>query len=138
MSINQYISGSSGANFTFAGSTLHGDVIPSIDWEPELVQEKFFGVQGESHLIGAPAGRDLSCEYWLTGYVSAVALGADLVTIDSWIGRLLGAIVMSGNITGQYNNCTFLGYPRGARFFDGAGNLGWCVAGHLLWRQRKP
>jgi hypothetical protein len=138
MAINQYISGTTGSNFTFASSSLHGDVIPSGDFEPELIQEKFFGVKGESHLIGAPGGRELSCEYWLTGYASAILLGTDLQTIDTQIGLLLGAVVMSGNITGQYNNCTFLGYPRGARFFDGAGNLGWCVAGHLLWRQRKP
>jgi hypothetical protein len=136
--ITHYTSGTSGSNFTFGASALHGDVIVQGDFEPELIPEKYFGVAGESHLIGAPGGRDLSCEYWLAGYVSAIALGNDLQTIDTKIGLLLGAVAITGNITGSYNNCTFLGFHRGARFLDGAGNLGWMCCGQLIWRQRKP
>jgi hypothetical protein len=137
--ITHYLSGASGSNYTFRGSQQHGDVIvDGNDWEPEIVEEKFFGVQGVSHLIGAPGGRDLSCEFWLTGYVSAIALGNDLQEIDSKIGLLLGSVAITGNITGSYNNCTFLGYRRGARFYDGSGLNGWMIQGQLIWRQRKP
>lgn len=137
--ITHYLSGSSGSSYTFQGSTQHGDiVVQGNDWDPEIVTEKFFGVTGESHLIGSPGGRDLAAEFWLTGYSTPTLLGNDLFTISSKIGLLLGSVTLSGNLAGTYNNCTFLGYQRSPRFYDGSGVNLWCVQGRLLWRQRQP
>ena len=110
------------------------------DFDPELVQEKYFGVEGESHLIGAPGGRDLEAEFWLTGFANPGLLGAALLAIDGQIGDLRGTIaIVGGNFDGNaWNNCTFLGYQRGARFYDGSGINSWCVQGKLRWRQRQP
>lgn len=121
--------------YNFGGSGLHADIVPG-PWEPQLVVESFFGVAGEAHLQGATGGRDLVCEYDLTGFGSSTALGNQLVAIDAQILQLVGTLTISGNISGTYPKCTFLGYERRPMFFDGSGVNGWCCFGRLLWRQR--
>jgi hypothetical protein len=122
--------------YTFGGSSFHGDIIPQGSWDPQLVAEQFFGVAGEAHIFGATGGRDLICEYDLTGFASSTLLGNQLVQIDTKILLLQGTLTINGNIFGTYPKCTFLGYERLPMFFDGSGVNGWCVFGRLRWRQR--
>lgn len=136
--IRQLLSPGSSSYFDFV-SDYHGDIVVASDFEAEITAEKYFGVQGESHLVGAPAGRDLVCEYMLTGYASATLLGAAMQTISAQIGLLTGPVsILNVNLAGTFNNCTFMGYRTQPRFYDGSGVNGWCVIGQLIWRQRKP
>lgn len=122
--------------FNFGGSNFHGDIIPG-PWDPQVVQEQFFGVAGEAHLIGATGGRDLVCNYDLFGFASSTLLGQQLVTLDSQILLLTGDLAISGNIAGIYTSCTFVGYDKiSPFFFDGSGVNGWGVFLRLRWRQR--
>lgn len=122
-------------NYLFS-SAFHGDIIPG-PWDAQIVQEAFFGVSGEAHLVGFTGGRDLICNYDIIGALTSTLLGQQLVAIDQVILQLTGDLTINGNIVGVYPKCTFLGYERAPMFFDGSGVNGWCVFGRLRWRQRN-
>lgn len=118
----------------------HGIITPEGPFETPIVTGQFFGVLGESHIIGETFGRNISCDYIMRGYASHGALATDLATLAAYQGNLVGNLTMtiSANTT-TFPKCTFLGVvhsPRGA-FLDGSGVHGWVLFARLLWRQRS-
>lgn len=118
----------------------HMPIVPGGPFELPVVNGQFFGVQGESHIIGEPFGRELFCDVTLDGYASTAALEDDLRTLDTKIGKLTGTLSETiGAGTRTFPLSTFLGYqtfPPGA-FLDGSGQNGWVIMLRLVWRQRK-
>lgn len=118
----------------------HGIVTPHGPFETAIAQGQFFGVIGESHIIGETYGRDLSCEYTMRGYATHGALATDLATLAGYQGVLVGDLTMTiGGNTTTFPKCTFIGVshsPRGA-FLDGSGVHGWTLFARLHWRQRS-
>lgn len=100
---------------------------------------QFFGVRGESHIIGEPYGRDLSCEITLQNYATIALLEAALHHYAIRAGRLTGTLTETlGGFSRQFPKCTFLGFEPGSEpFVDGSGVHGWVMFGRLLWRQRQ-
>jgi hypothetical protein len=118
-------------------SPLHGPLRCGAAEIPILRQQNV-GLQGEAHLIGAVQGRDLDCDGFLSGYVSAATLQAALDDLTNRAGTLTGTLttVILG-VTTTYTRCTYEGCDLlGDVFRDGAGNLGWCARIRLRWRQR--
>jgi len=116
----------------------HGMVLPEGPFEVPLVVGRFFGVRGESHIVGQPWGRPLSCRLTLTDYASLDNLSADLATLASLVGTLTGELVETiGTSTRRFPHATFLGFAAdGEEFYDGTGVLGWTQFGRLQWMQR--
>lgn len=103
---------------------------------------QFFGVRGESHLIGERCGRLLSCELTLE-YSSEANLFAAIQTLDDKLGTLTGTLTVVSGSTYTFEECTFTNYvmlpadQQGNTFFkDAAGNQ-WVAFVRLFWRQRK-
>lgn len=121
-------------------SAKHGPVSVLVGFDLPIVFGQFFGVNGESHLIGDPYGRELSCELVMDGYTGTDDLESDLRTLDTKIGALTGTLTETiGGDDRTWGDCTFLGYqtdPRGP-FKDGSGQNGWVLFLRLFWRQRK-
>lgn len=123
--------------YTFGGSSLHGDIIPAQNFQPQLVIGEFFGVLGEAHLLGESSGRDLTCQYMLSGFATSALLAAQIADIESYINVLTGTVTISGNISASHRFCTFLAYDHGPMFYDGSGVNFWIVEGRLRWRQQR-
>lgn len=107
--------------------------------EIPIVTGQFFGVIGESHIIGETYGVDLACEYRFQDYATIALLRADKKTLEGKIGKLTGTLTQTILTYDQtFQECTFLGFqPFEAPWFDGSGVHGWVQNGRLLWRQRK-
>lgn len=124
--------------FNFGGSNLHGDLIPAANFDPQVIVGQFFGVRGEAHLLGDACGRDLTCDYMLSGFLTSSDLDTAIKAIEAKIGVLTGTVALTGNIVTSQRFCTFLAYERGSMQFDGSGVNGWLVRGRLRWRQQRP
>lgn len=126
------------SGFSFDGS--HGLIVPLQPFELPVVVGQFFGVRGESHIVGETFGRDISCDITFDGYADLEDLQADMEEIDSKIGVLTGDLTETiGGKTRTFVDCTFMGYqqsPRGP-FWDGSGQNGWVIDLRLFWRQRR-
>lgn len=120
------------------GSNLHGDLIPAANFDPQVIVGQFFGVRGEAHLLGDISGRDLTCDFMLSGFGTSALLDAAIKTIEAQMGRLTGTVSLTGNIVTSQPNCTFLAFERGPMMIDGSGVNGWLVRGRLRWRQQRP
>ena len=118
----------------------HGIVTPEGPFETAIVTGQFFGILGESHIIGETYGRIISCSYIMRGYSTHGALADDLATLSSYQGYLVGDLTMtiSANTT-TFPKCTFLGLTHDQRgaFRDGSGVHNWVLFGRLNWRQRS-
>ena len=107
-----------------------------------LVRKQFFGLQGESHVLGRTYGRDLTCELTLTDYGSDADLQFDIDTIQNQAGTLTGALICTINaVVTTYANATFLGCKVvREKMLDGLGlpvygGHGWFAVVELEWRQ---
>lgn len=126
------------SSFTFF-SNPSGTIQVAEPHAPPIAIGQFFGVHGESHIIGETYGADLICEYRFQGYSTIALLRTDEKTLESKIGKLKGTLTqtISGNDR-AYQQCTFLGFrPFEPPFLDGSGVNGWVMRGILLWRQRR-
>ena len=123
-------------DYDFGGSNLHGIVHPSQPADLPITIGRFFGVRGESHLLGRTYGRPLECEYLLSDFDDPADLKNLLVSMDLKVGELTGDLAQTGNWSQTFGDCTFIGFERGIPFFDGSGEHGWCVEGRLKWIQR--
>ncbi len=124
--------------FFTSGSADHGMVRASGPHDLPIQIGRWFGVVGESHIIGEPDGRNLTCELTLQGYNTTTLLQSDLDALQTQAGQLTGTLTetISGN-SRTFAQCTFLGYAATApAFLDGSGVNGWVQFGQLLWRQR--
>lgn len=120
-------------------SADHDPILPASEHELPIVVGQFFGVNGESHIIGEPVGRELFCAITLDGYNTNTLLQAAINTLSSKAGQLTGTLTetISSN-SRTFSQCTFLGFfPSGPPFVDGSGVNGWVQSGFLRWRQRK-
>lgn len=121
-------------------SARHMPVVPSGPFDLPIVVGQFMGVKGESHIVGQPWGREITCDITIDGYATNQAIEVDLQTLDSKIGNLTGDLTETiGAGTRTYDDCTFLGYqvfPPGI-FYDGSGSNGWVCFLRLVWRQRR-
>lgn len=107
--------------------------------QPAIAVGAFFGVIGESHIIGEPQGADLACEYRFQNYNTIATLRSAEKTLEANYGKLTGTLTqtISGN-TREYKETTFIGFRAfEAPFLDGSGAHGWVMRGILLWRQRR-
>ena len=129
----------------FPGVSLPGTNGPLIQTAPTLQTKrtKFFGVLGESEIIGYGGGRYLECTHWLYGgWTTPDQIKAALLAIDSAVG-LHGTLTISGSVSRPYENCTFEGFTfshlgilvcRDGGLGDGANPSFW-VEGTVRWYQ---
>ena len=123
-------------SFTFFNG-LHGLISERETGDLPLVIGQFFGVRGESHIVGEQYGSVLTCELILDGYASLAALGNDIVTLKTKRSKLNGTLVeqSAGGFTRSWPNTTFLGFEEQRPvFFDGSGANGWVQFLNLFWR----
>lgn len=120
-------------------SVPHGPIVAEGPFELPIVPGQFFGVAGESHIIGEPYGRNLSCELTLQGYASIAALETALRALDAKAGSLTGTLTETiGANSRTFPQTTFIGFQQSppGPFLDGSGVYGWVCFGRLIWRQR--
>lgn len=125
-------------SFAFFGLGTEGVIEEIGPHQLPIAVGQFFGVVGESHIIGETYGVDLRCSFRFQGYNTITLLRTDKKTLESKIGKLTGTLTqtISGNAN-AYEDCTFLGFaPLRPPFLDGSGVYGWVQFGHLFWRQR--
>ena len=122
------------------GQTFAGDHGKMQYDSPELRLQVtgFPAVNGESHIIGKPGGRNLSTSYTVSGFSTATLLDSHLTAINLLIGQLTGTVIVGSPFGGAFGGCTFLGFDVAEQFFDGSGVHGWVARGRLRWRQRIP
>jgi hypothetical protein len=117
-------------SFNF-GAPLHGTLEES-PWDQPVAVQGYFGILGEVHLVGRNQGRDLSLQIMLFNGANE----ATLRTVTNGIGAVQG---LSGMLTINsltWPNVRFVGFtPSEAPWWDGSGQLGWCVRGTLKFRQ---
>ena len=126
---------------------MHEPVMPG-PYDLKTVRATFFGLPGESEIIGFRNGRNLECRHWLYGnYATPAALVADLQRMEGFVGShgLLVMTAFDGATVEEFHNCTFLGFEReliddvNYLLKDMAGTLdgGWFARGVLRWRQLR-
>lgn len=125
---------------TLAANGQHGLITAIGPHEVPIAIGRWFGVEGESHIIGSRYGRELVCDVTFSGYASRAALQTALDLMSSYNGALTGTVTqsISGDST-TFNECTFLGFEAARpAFYDGSGVNDWVMFGRLRWRQRRP
>lgn len=125
---------------TLAVDGQHGMITAIGPHDLPIAVGKFFGVVGESHIVGSRYGRDLVCDVTFSGYANRAALQTALDLMSDYNGALTGTVIqnISSDIT-LFNECTFLGFePARPAFLEGSGVHGWVMFGRLRWRQRRP
>lgn len=125
-------------SITHDGTTFAGDHYKIQADMPEIEMQvaKFAAVNGESHIVGKPGGRNLWTSYTVRGFATATLLESHITAINILAGTLTGTV--TNVITGEsYGRCTFRGYEVAERFYDPGGNA-WVAQGRLVWRQRIP
>lgn len=106
---------------------------------PVIAVGQFFGVIGESHIIGDPHGADLACEYRFQNYSTIANLRTHEKNLEARYGKLTGTLTQTiAGADRAYKQCTFIGFRSfEPPFLDGSGVNGWVMRGILLWRQRR-
>lgn len=99
---------------TLFGDNTHSDVFEApYDFPVQIGQ--WFGLQGESHLIGQTHGRELFCEVDATGYATPGAILTAMTALRNYINQPLhGDLVItfpSGG-TNTEPSCTFTGLHK--------------------------
>lgn len=118
------------------GTNLHGTLqVPQ--WEFSRVSQSWFAVVGEQNLFGRSHFRYFGTWVQLTGYVSHVALQAQIAT---WASQLAEngtlTIDLGGGDIAQYTKCIFEGFePEEEPWLDGSGQNGWQCRGKIKIRQ---
>jgi len=125
---------------TLAVNGQHGLITAIGPHDLPIAVGQFFGVEGESHIVGKRYGRHLVCEVTFSSYASRQALQAALDVMSSYAGSLTGTVTQTiGGDTVPFADCTFLGFePSSPAFYEGSGVHGWVMFGALRWRQRMP
>lgn len=135
---------------TFRGIPIFGthDIITTGPPELQVVRSYFWGLKGESEIVGGPAGRSLSCYIWLhRQYRTRWDLERGIWEINTWVGEH-GVLIehdYQNNAILTFNDVTFEGFTReGLGGRDSAGptfdyactvDCGWFQPGRLLFRQ---
>jgi len=126
------------AGVTLFGSNTHTDIMTGpYDFPMQIGQ--FFGLVGESHLVGLTKGRDLFCELDVTNYSTPGNLENAITAIQNYVNQpLFGTlrIIYPTNRYVDYANCTFTGIQKsadGIRYEPKSGTYRAVVA--LTWRQ---
>lgn len=124
-------------------SAKHGNVGQVQPADLPIVTAQFFGVNGETHVIGKPYGRVIGCEIVMDGYDTEADLLNDLDTLSGKIGVLTGTLTQTTGSTCNFPKATFLPFEilqidqqGNTRFLDGSGQNGWVAFVRLFWRQR--
>ena len=125
------------SSVTFSGRA--GTIVAASAPESQLIKGEYWGLIGESHLLGETFGRDLSCEFTFYGYASMALLATAVAAVEGYTNKLTGTLTQTVNGSAQaYPSCTFLGFePTEPPFLDGSGCEGWIQRGRLKWRQRS-
>lgn len=125
-------------SYTFAGLTLHQDVIPEDTHEAHNVIGQFFGVIGEAVILDSPKGRELSMTGTLVGYATYASLMTAFDAINAQQNQLSGTLTVTlAGSSHDYPNCTFKGATR-ERPIKNAVDGTWRLPITLRWRQRSP
>ena len=125
---------------TLAANGQHGLITAIGAHQLPVAVGQWFGVEGESHIVGSRYGQDLVCDVTFSSYATRQALQAALDTMSSYAGVLTGTVTqsISGDVS-TFADCTFLGFEAARpAFFDGSGVHDWVMFGRLRWRQRVP
>lgn len=109
----------------------HG-TLKEYPWDLPVSTQAYFGIIGELNLIGRVQGRDMELEIMLFNAADEEVLR----TATNGIGfkqGLYGTLMINGLTWPQV---IFVGFmPSEAPFYDGSGQLGWCLRGTLRFRQ---
>jgi hypothetical protein len=137
----------------FRGIQINGthDLILAHPPELQVVRTYFWGLRGESEIVGGKAGRALTCYIWLHNrYANRLDIENAITTINSWVGEN-GVLVEEdthNNVTLTFNEVTFEGFTREViqgrdsngplRDYAGTIDGGWFQPGTLAFRQLVP
>lgn len=128
-------------SISLAGLNFYGTVGHIIEgaWEFDVKRTKFFGVIGESEILGGIGSRKITAPYWFYNSFSTGANLADaLYDLDSYIG-LNGTLTESGTISRSWEKVTFDGFTRdSSRGMIFSAQLGWLIIGTLNFTQLGP
>jgi len=117
---------------------FHGTIQPVGRFDLNDIRGQFFGVDGEAEIRDKPNGRDLHCPCTYRDFDTSSELNDWLKELDSQINELTGTINMTGNMTVDYENCTFKGFlPDQTGVMKDKASDKWRVKGTLFWRQRS-
>lgn len=116
---------------------VHGKV-QATPPEPTIQRSKYPAVSGESHIVGASAGRDLWTTGTLRGYSTPAALTLAIALLNQKVDEpLTGRLIVTGIYADVFDKCTFVGWePKSEERYDP--HFGWMQMGFLRWRQRDP
>lgn len=107
----------------------------------QLHRRVYFGLRGESHVVGEQGGQDLACQIVFDTFATALLLQAAVDVKQALAGNpLTGDVIQTiGGVATTYENCTFLGFEATSpiRFDSGGGNF-FYQFGFLRWRKRVP
>ncbi len=115
---------------------LCGPIIPA-NWELQMKLSKFFGVIGESVILGGMGGRPIAARFWMyDSYETAQDLENTINQVNSYIGEY-GTLSINGTAARSWDKVLFLGFvPAQDPLFDSS--LGWIMIGDLFFRQLTP
>lgn len=124
---------------TFRGSPVLGTCgqLQVGEWDPLLARTVFFGVIGESEIVGGVGGRDIECEVWIHNSWNNSAAVVNAITTLENATNSNGLLVESGPVYREFPNCTFLGC-RVDRGPLPSNTVGWFAIATLRWRQLQP
>lgn len=99
---------------TFGGTSFvgtHGAVIAAPS-QLQLSRTKFWGVNGESEIVGYRGGRSIQAELWIhsSGYTTAEQVFNELQAMDAAIGT--NADLVDTGISRIWYSCTFMGFEQ--------------------------
>lgn len=133
MAVSHETSPGSGVFWAFAFGDFHDPPpIPSPD--PAIIAARWFGVQGEGHIVGGTWGRDLSLRALYRGYASYAALVTAFAADAAKVGALTGPVAIDGV---SHGNGTLTGVRMTDRPMPDGKNGLWFAPAVLTWRLRQ-
>lgn len=119
------------------GSMLHGSIKAGA-WEYGRSVQKWFGLEGEYHLLGQSHGRNLEAWVQLSGFASESALQSGFYAVNEFINSYGSLVVTIGGVTATYTNTVFNGAEMEEEpWLDASGINGWIVMTSYKFRQVK-
>ncbi|MEQ8636913.1 MAG: hypothetical protein RIC33_18830 [Gimesia maris] len=123
---------------TLFGGNTHTNIMKG-PYDMPMQIGQFFGLVGESHLIGLTKGRDLWCNVDVLNYSTRGRIESSITALQNYINQpLFGTlrIIYPNNNYNNYVNCTLTGVhedPEGIKYEASNGTYRTKVT--FTWRQ---
>jgi len=123
---------------TLFGGNTHTNIMTG-PYDMPMQIGQFFGLVGESHLIGLTKGRDLWCEVDVLNYSTRGRITTAITALQNYVNQpLFGTlrIIYPNNTYDDFPNCTFTGVQQipGGPFYE-ASNGTYRTKVTFTWRE---